>query len=136
MAHQQETRIAWNQPKACFAIYEGTSMSFNIWCHNYRLFTKMPFFMWCDSACHIFSQFFLGDLFPMPKILKFFPYGKNIRSWVCWRVPPFDSDRPNFTWKYLSQKLGGGIFSGHLFLIGFSVHPYLCDKDDVREWER
>ncbi len=34
------------------------------------------------------------------------------------------------------QKLGGGIFSGHLFLIGFSGRPYLCDKDDVREWER
>ncbi len=22
------------------------------------------------------------------------------------------------------------------FFIGFSGHPYLCDKDDVREWER
>ncbi len=34
------------------------------------------------------------------------------------------------------QNLGGGIFSGYLFLIGFSGHPYLCDKDDVRECEK
>ncbi len=25
---------------------------------------------------------------------------------------------------------------GHFFLIGSSGHSYLCDKDDVREWER
>ncbi len=36
----------------------------------------------------------------------------------------------------MSQKMGGGIFSGHLFLIAFSGHPYLCDTGDVREWER
>ncbi len=33
-------------------------------------------------------------------------------------------------------EIGRGNFSDHLFLIGFSGHPYLCDKDDVREWER
>ncbi len=36
----------------------------------------------------------------------------------------------------MSQKLGGGIFFVHIFLVGFSGHRYLCDKDDVREWER
>ncbi len=32
-------------------------------------------------------------------------------------------------------EIGTGNFFGHLFLTGFSGHPYLCDKDDVREWE-
>ncbi len=38
--------------------------------------------------------------------------------------------------RVLVTEIGRGNFFGHLFLIGFCGHPYLCDKDDVREWER
>ncbi len=33
-------------------------------------------------------------------------------------------------------EIGRGNFFCHFFVIGFSGHPYLYDKDDVREWER